>query len=88
MPLFGCGPAMMPVRAHPVPSPGTPHPPLMVGWGDGPPPPALHVLCWVRGDFVEFYECPLPPIPVPYMHAQGGMPGPAGEEAANVQTQF
>eukprot|EP00959_Pyramimonas_sp_CCMP1952_P107695 2251809-Pyramimonas_sp.AAC.1 len=55
---------MMPANAHPVPSPGTSHPPSMAGWGDGPPLPALQVLCRVRGDFVEFYECPLPaPLP-------------------------
>ena len=40
----------------------------MVGWGDGPPPPALHVPCRVRGDFDEVHECPLPPFPFPPSH--------------------
>ena len=56
-------------------------PSLMMGWGDGPPPPAPHVLCRVRGDLDEFYECPLPPLPVPPMCTQSDQPGPAGGQS-------
>ena len=43
-------------------------PSLMMGWGDGPPPPAPHVPCRVRGDFDEVHECPSPPFPFSPSH--------------------
>ena len=88
MPPFRCGSAMMPARAHPVPSPGTSRP--LFDGGMGRPSATRGTARTVQGsrDSVEFYECSFPPIPVHSTHALGGMPGPAGGEGANLLSQF